>query len=102
MWLFKKILPLLLLGSLVGMPACQDTGRADQTSSEDPPIELAGSSTSDGSTIVHDTKMETSTASLEDTDHDSIADESDNCPTVSNADQADENGDGIGDACARL
>jgi hypothetical protein len=34
-----------------------------------------------------------------DTDGDGIPDESDNCPTVSNADQADVDGDGIGDAC---
>ena len=34
-----------------------------------------------------------------DTDHDGIADRFDNCPTVSNAGQADSNADGRGDAC---
>jgi hypothetical protein len=34
-----------------------------------------------------------------DTDGDGVPDETDNCPTVSNPDQADSNGNGIGDAC---
>ena len=34
-----------------------------------------------------------------DNDEDGIADELDNCPTVSNPDQPDTNGDGIGDSC---
>jgi acetyltransferase-like isoleucine patch superfamily enzyme len=34
-----------------------------------------------------------------DADADGVPDEVDNCPTVSNADQADVNGDGFGDAC---
>ncbi len=34
-----------------------------------------------------------------DTDGDGIADEDDNCPNVANADQADANDNGIGDAC---
>jgi Putative Ig domain/Galactose oxidase, central domain/Thrombospondin type 3 repeat/Kelch motif len=34
-----------------------------------------------------------------DTDRDGIPDASDNCPTVPNPNQADSNGDGIGDAC---
>jgi hypothetical protein len=34
-----------------------------------------------------------------DTDADGIADEIDNCPTTANADQADTDNDGIGDAC---
>jgi acetyltransferase-like isoleucine patch superfamily enzyme len=36
-----------------------------------------------------------------DTDGDGIADDMDNCPTVVNADQADANGDGFGDACVQ-
>jgi hypothetical protein len=35
----------------------------------------------------------------EDSDGDSVNDNLDNCPTVSNRDQADTDGDGIGDAC---
>jgi hypothetical protein len=34
-----------------------------------------------------------------DTDGDGISDDEDNCPTVANSDQADANGDGLGDAC---
>jgi Thrombospondin type 3 repeat len=34
-----------------------------------------------------------------DTDGDGVADASDNCPSVSNADQADADSDGLGDAC---
>lgn len=36
---------------------------------------------------------------LPDTDNDGIVDEEDNCPLVSNPDQKDSDGDGIGDAC---
>jgi hypothetical protein len=36
---------------------------------------------------------------VEDTDGDGVPDADDNCPTVPNADQADLDGDGIGDAC---
>ena len=34
-----------------------------------------------------------------DTDGDSISDELDNCPLLSNVDQADVDGDGVGDVC---
>ena len=36
---------------------------------------------------------------FDDVDADGIADSSDNCPSVANADQADADGDGLGDAC---
>ena len=36
---------------------------------------------------------------LDDADNDTVFDSVDNCPTISNVDQADANNDGIGDAC---
>ncbi len=39
------------------------------------------------------------TTTVADQDHDGIPDSSDNCPTVSNPDQKDSNGNGIGDVC---
>ena len=36
---------------------------------------------------------------IEDRDGDGIADETDNCPDLANADQADSDGDGFGDLC---
>ena len=41
----------------------------------------------------------TYTPSVSDTDDDGIADDIDNCPTVTNADQQDTDGDGVGNAC---
>ncbi len=38
-------------------------------------------------------------AAAADADRDGISDDTDNCPTVKNADQADANSDGVGDAC---
>jgi Thrombospondin type 3 repeat len=35
-----------------------------------------------------------------DTDNDGVDNLADNCPNVANLDQADANGDGIGDACS--
>jgi hypothetical protein len=35
----------------------------------------------------------------DDTDNDGVLDATDNCPTTSNADQKDKDGDGLGDAC---
>jgi hypothetical protein len=44
----------------------------------------------------------TITTGMPDTDGDGLLDFCDNCPLVSNPDQADANGDGIGDGCRVL
>jgi len=41
-------------------------------------------------------------AAITDTDEDGITDDQDNCPKVSNSDQLDSIGDGVGDACRPL
>jgi hypothetical protein len=41
----------------------------------------------------------TAVTAANDTDDDGVPDEQDNCPTVPNTDQADSDGDGVGDAC---
>lgn len=73
---------------------------SDLTPSDtDPEADLAsGSDGSEGSAIVGKTKTEIATGN-EDIDDDSVNDSEDNCPTVTNADQSDSDGDGIGDAC---
>ena len=46
--------------------------------------------------------LEVYTPPIPDLDGDGIPDDQDNCPTVSNPDQIDANGDGFGDACVSL
>ena len=100
----KRILFFLaIIAPLCITYGCGKAGFADTISlSEGIPIELADTPSENGPTIVQNTKVETSAGPVEDTDHDSIVDENDNCPTVSNADQADQDGDGLGDACANF
>ena len=99
----KKILSLLLITTpLWTIDGCTEAGLTDTTGrSEGIPTELADIPSEGDSEIIRHTKLGTNT-SIEDTDHDSILDESDNCPTVSNLDQADEDEDGVGNACADL
>ncbi len=95
----KFLLPFLITIPLLAT-ACSDSSNQG---SEDIPTELAQT----GEHIVEGTKNETVTQAAavvqtDDIDHDSIPDETDNCPTVANTDQKDSDGNGIGDACEKI
>jgi YVTN family beta-propeller protein len=71
----------------------------------DPPFSITAPATNADPIIVYINEQPitiTPGASSVHSDADGIADEVDNCPTTSNPDQADVNGDGYGDACVSL
>jgi hypothetical protein len=86
--LVTAISSILLLTS-----ACTGTEELEEQASENFAIELA-----DDSETVNGMKLNSD--KIDDIDLDSIPDETDNCPTVSNPEQVDSNDDGIGDACS--
>jgi hypothetical protein len=53
----------------------------------------------DGSTWERDPACDTDTCSTDDCDNDGIKNDDDNCPGTPNPDQADTDGNGVGDAC---
>ena len=59
---------------------------------------ISGTTPADTNIQNNSAVTETVTPILDD-DHDSVPNATDNCPAVSNADQKDTDGDGIGDAC---
>lgn len=92
----------LLIFSLFTVACNQVGGSTENASGEEMATELAQVPSTEGSYVVDALKHEGNEGAIEDIDHDSISDASDNCPTVTNQDQADEDGDGIGNACANL
>jgi len=93
----KKIFLTLLIPLLCA--ACtgvEDSGLVPESFE----TELANEPTAENPEIVNGTKLNTTSGNPDDVDLDSIPDESDNCPTVSNTDQTDLNDDAVGDACA--
>jgi hypothetical protein len=99
-----KIPPLLLVLLSLGIQTgCSEADLSDTPGrAEGIPTELADLPSGDETAIVPRTKLDTDSAATEDTDHDSISDEADNCPTVVNPDQMDADGDDVGDACTHL
>jgi hypothetical protein len=68
---------------------------------------IAGGSLAQEATAGTPSADETSTTestadTIADQDGDAVADDVDNCPDASNPDQADADGDGIGDACVPI
>lgn len=109
----KKILmTLFLVIPFVTLTAC--SGTEEQADDE---IELAGdtNTTTDGSQITDGAKTDSpdqesskivdgtkTSPTTDDLDLDSVPDDVDNCPSLSNTDQIDSDGDGIGDLCDNL
>lgn len=80
---------------------CKSTANADQADLDNDGIGDACDTDIDGDGFVNadDAYPRDATRHLLDTDSDNIPDVNDNCPAVSNSNQADLDGDGVGDAC---
>lgn len=93
----RKCLLMIALIIPVLSSACLGTEDSTPGDPENFAIQLANESGTEETQIVNGMKL--NATKPDDIDLDSIPDESDNCPTISNPDQIDSNADGIGDAC---
>jgi uncharacterized repeat protein (TIGR01451 family) len=86
-----------------GVPDNEDAFPADIFEWDDTDFDGIGNNTDaddDNDGLSDDTEVAIGTNQLLfDTDGDSLIDGSDNCPTISNTDQTDRDGDGLGNAC---
>jgi hypothetical protein len=93
----KKLLLMIILAIPLLSSACLGTDDSPSTDPENFPTQLADESSAEESQIINGMKL--NGTKPDDIDLDSVPDESDNCPTISNPDQTDSNADGIGDIC---
>ncbi|MBU1226332.1 MAG: thrombospondin type 3 repeat-containing protein [Actinobacteria bacterium] len=79
---------------------CSDAANTDQADNEPDGIGDACDPDDDNDTVLDgDDAFPFDATEWDDTDSDTVGDNSDNCPLAANADQADQDGDGIGDVC---
>jgi thrombospondin type 3 repeat protein len=87
-------------GILNSQDNCPDVANADQKDTDHDGIGDACDPDADGDGILNTDEVANGTDPLDaDSDGDGVQDNTDNCPRIANADQADHNKNGIGDAC---
>lgn len=77
----------------------EEAAGSDPRDPESTPTDRDGDGVSNGEEIAAGTDPDDPLSSPHDADHDGVPDDEDNCPSVTNSDQADSDGDGRGDLC---